>query len=69
MFGWFWFCFLKMDNILNFSVSYLNCSKQLKVSLDGNVLFDQLPLSPEHMPVAVLQAAQHNLRRENTVVN
>lgn len=69
MFGWFWLCFLKMDNFLNFSISCLDCSKQLEVSLDGNILFDQLSLSTEHMSVAVLQAAQCNLRRKNTVVN
>lgn len=69
MFGWFWFCFLKMDNFLDFSIFWLDCSKQLEVSLDGNILFDQLSLSTEPMSVVVLRAAQSNLRHENTVVN
>lgn len=45
----FWFCFLKIDSFLNFSISCLDCSKQLEVSLDGNILFDQLSLSTEHV--------------------
>lgn len=53
MFGWLWFCFLKMDNFLNFSISCLDCSKQLEVSLDGNILFDQLSFSTEHVSVGM----------------
>lgn len=50
-----WVFLLTMNSFLNFQFPALNSSEQLEFPKDGNVVFDGLSLSTEHMLSAAAQ--------------